>query len=144
MSLAQAQYYANPHNAFWRLMGAVLGEDLVALGYDDRLAALLKRGVGLWDVVAQAERQGSLDAAIRNASHSDLAGLADSLPNLRAVAFNGAASAKVGTKLLAGHADRLRLIPLPSSSPAHAARSFEQKAEAWMALREFVQAPQVD
>ncbi len=134
-SLAAGRYYAHPQNAFWRLMGTVVGEDLHAMDYETRLAALLRHGVGLWDVVGEAERSGSLDTAIRDAAPNDLTALVDRLPALKAVAFNGGTAAKKGMKLLAGHADRLRLIPLPSSSPAFTL-PFAAKAEAWAALRE--------
>ncbi|PVM83280.1 DNA-deoxyinosine glycosylase [Caulobacter endophyticus] len=133
-SLAAAQYYGHPRNGFWRLMGAVVERDLVALPYDQRLAALLAAGVGLWDVHAEAVRPGSLDAAIKDAADNDLLGLVNGLPSLRAVAFNGGAAAKAGARLLSGRADRLALVPLPSSSPAHAAMNLEAKREAWMRL----------
>ncbi|MGE5566874.1 MAG: DNA-deoxyinosine glycosylase [Parcubacteria group bacterium] len=133
-SLAAGRYYAHPRNLFWRLMGLVIGEDLEPLDYDARLATLLKHRVGLWDVVAEAAREGSLDAAIRDPEHNDLLSLVQSLPNLRAVAFNGATSAKVGTRLLEPVAERLTLVRLPSSSPAYAGR-WNIKAEAWMKLR---------
>lgn len=42
-SLARSQYYAHPQNQFWRLIGAVVGRDLVALSYEERLRALRKR-----------------------------------------------------------------------------------------------------
>jgi hypoxanthine-DNA glycosylase len=134
-SLAAQRYYAHPRNAFWRLIGEALGEDLAALPYEARLAALLRHGVGLWDVNAEAEREGSLDAAIRKAVANDLARLADSLPRLRAVAFNGAAAAKAGRRLLAERPG-LTLIPLPSSSPANASIPYPVKAEAWAGLRD--------
>ncbi len=137
-SLAATQYYAHPRNAFWRLLETVLDQPLVALPYEDRLTALQRRGVGLWDVVAEAERRGSLDAAILNPSANDLLALVETLPALRAVAFNGGTSAKLGSRLLAPAADRLELIALPSSSPAHAARSFAQKAEAWGVLKDWL------
>jgi len=134
-SLAVQQYYGNPRNAFWRLMEGVLDTPLVRLTYEDRLAALLSRGVGLWDVIAQAERPGSLDAAIRDPAANDLAALIDTLPNLRAVAFNGGTAAKLGGRLVG---ERIATLALPSSSPAHAARSFAQKAELWNGLRAFL------
>lgn len=134
-SLAAAQYYGHPRNGFWRLIGAVLDSDLAALPYDARLAALLAGGVGLWDVHAEAVRPGSLDAAIKHAANNDLLGLVDSLPRLRAVAFNGGAAAKAGMRLLASRTDRLALVALPSSSPAHAAMGLEAKREAWLGLR---------
>ncbi|RZJ42481.1 MAG: DNA-deoxyinosine glycosylase [Brevundimonas sp.] len=92
-SLKVAQYYAHPQNAFWRLVSGVLGEPLADQPYEARLQRLKARGVGLWDVIASAERSGSLDAAIRLPVHADLPGLIRSLPNLRAVAFNGGKAA---------------------------------------------------
>ncbi len=70
-SLKAAQYYAHPRNGFWPLIGGVLGEGLAALPYDERLQRLKARGVGLWDVIASAERSGSLDAAIRSPEAAD-------------------------------------------------------------------------
>lgn len=134
-SLAARQYYGNPRNAFWRLMEGVLDTHLVPLAYDDRLAALLAHGVGLWDVIAQAERPGSLDAAIRDPAANDLAALVGTLPDLRLVAFNGGTAARLGGRLIGG---RVATLALPSSSPAHAARSFQQKAELWNGLRAFL------
>ena len=131
-SLKAAQYYAHPRNAFWRLIGRVIGRDLAALRYEDRLTALKAAGVGLWDVIASAERPGSLDAAIRQPEAADLRGLVASLPELRAVGFNGGAAARLGRAVL-GDAAGVELIDLPSSSPAHA-RPFEQKAAAWAVL----------
>ena len=131
-SLRAGQYYGHPQNAFWRLIGGVVGRDLAALPYDERLAALRAARVGLWDVVASAERPGSLDAAIRRPEAADLRGLVRRLPDLRAVAFNGGSAAKLGRAVLAGATDAA-LIDLPSSSPAHA-RPFHEKAAAWAVL----------
>ena len=135
-SLAAGCYYAHPQNAFWRLIGGVIDEDIAALPYDDRLATLLRHRVGLWDVVGEATRAGSLDTAIRDATHNDLATLVETLPDLRMVAFNGGKAAGDGRKLLAAQSDRLRLVTLPSSSPAHASLRFEEKAAAWNSLRD--------
>lgn len=115
------------------------GQDLVALPYDQRLAAVAARGIGLWDVIAQATRIGSLDTAIREPVYADLAGLVRTLPRLRAVAFNGAKAAKEGRKLLADVAG-LELIDLPSSSPAHA-RPLSEKAAAWSILQSYLPDP---
>lgn len=135
-SLKAGQYYGHPRNAFWRLIGGVIGRELAALPYDDRLAALTAAGVGLWDVIASAERPGSLDTAIRQLEAADLRRLAAGLPALRAVAFNGGTAARLGRAVLAGATDAA-LIDLPSSSPAHA-RPFDQKAAAWAALARWV------
>jgi hypoxanthine-DNA glycosylase len=133
LSLQQQRYYAHPRNLFWRLMSDVIGRELVPLAYEDRLDALLDAKVGLWDTVAAATREGSLDADIRLHEASDLAALVATLPALRAIGFNGATSAKIGRRQL-GHAPDLVLIDLPSSSPAFASLSFEKKRQAWLQL----------
>jgi hypoxanthine-DNA glycosylase len=137
-SLARSQYYANPRNHFWRLIGAVIGADLAAMAYDDRLAALLEARVGLWDTVGSATRRGSLDGAIRLNSANHLPTLVDTLPELRAVGFNGGKSAALGVPQLSGRPD-LALIPLPSSSPAYT-RPFEEKLAEWMKLAPYLSA----
>lgn len=137
ISLAEQRYYAHPQNQFWRLMSAVTGRELVPLAYEERLEALLDARAGLWDTVASATREGSLDAAIRLHEASDLTALAATLPNLRAIAFNGATSAKIGRRQL-GAAPGIALIDLPSSSPAYAALSFEKKRDRWLELAAYL------
>ncbi|HEV2568734.1 DNA-deoxyinosine glycosylase [Sphingomonas sp.] len=132
-SLAARRYYAHPRNQFWRLMGDVSGLPLPELSYQERLQALLSRGVGLWDVVADAERQGSLDAAIKNPAANDLQSLVLSLPSLRLIAFNGGTAGRIGTSALGRLANRYRFLVLPSSSPAHAI-PYERKLERWRQL----------
>lgn len=131
-SLKAGQYYGHPQNGFWRLVGGVIGRDLPALPYAERLEALRAAGVGLWDVIASAERPGSLDAAIRKVEAADLNRLVDDLPLLRAVGFNGGTAARLGRRSLTPRPG-LRLIDLPSSSPAYT-RPLTEKAAAWAVL----------
>jgi hypoxanthine-DNA glycosylase len=135
LSLAQCQYYANPQNRFWRLMSEVTGSDLVGLDYAARLAALLAHGIGLWDVVGEALRDGSLDSRIRARRDNDLVDLAASLPQLRAVAFNGGTAARIGLKSLGDMAQRYRIVQLPSSSPAYTL-AYAEKSAAWAVLKQ--------
>lgn len=136
-SLAAARYYAHPRNQFWPLIGAVIGRpDLSALPYESRLDALLGAGVGLWDTVASAQRSGSLDTALRAIEAAPLPDLVAQLPALRCVAFNGARSAQLGRRALAGLP--LALVDLPSSSPAHAALSLSAKQERWLELAAYL------
>jgi len=136
-SLKEGRYYAHPRNQFWKLVGAVIGKDLHALPYDERLPVLKRHGIGLWDVVGAARREGSLDAAIRDASHNDIGGLKRAYPQLKAIAFNGGKAAKDGLPLLSGD-QGLKLYALPSSSPAYASMPLAKKTEAWVRLREVV------
>ena len=139
-SLKATQYYAHPQNGFWRLIGGVIGRDLAALPYPHRLEALKVSGVGLWDVIASAERAGSLDAAIRSPETADLRALIGGLPALGAVAFNGATAAKMGRRVLGVAPEGVALIDLPSSSPAHA-RPLSEKAIAWSILQRYLPDP---
>ncbi|NOV25334.1 DNA-deoxyinosine glycosylase [Cupriavidus necator] len=134
-SLARGQYYAHRLNQFWRLVGDTIGVDLASLDYDARLQALRAHRIGLWDVVAEARREGSLDSNIRGHAGNDLVGLVESLPGLAVIAFNGGAAARIGIKALAHHADRHRLVMLPSSSPAYTL-AYAQKLRAWRSLAE--------
>lgn len=129
-SLAAAQYYAHPRNQFWRLLGAVLAVPLADMPYPQRLAAMQQHGVGLWDVVAEASRRGSLDSAIRDARANPLAELVAGLPALRVVAFNGQTAGKAAPQLAASG---VPVLVLPSSSPAHTL-AFDKKLQEWQAL----------
>ncbi|WP_343728562.1 DNA-deoxyinosine glycosylase [Duganella sp.] len=132
-SLAIQQYYGNPQNKFWELVGAVLNIDLRSLNYDTRLAALLAHGIGLWDVVAEAHRPGSLDSRIRDRNDNDLLTLLASLPHLTTIAFNGGTAARLGLKVLGQYAARYRVVQLPSSSPAYTV-PYAEKARRWQEL----------
>lgn len=137
-SLAAGKYYAHPRNQFWPLISAVVGEDLAALPYEERLPRLLAHGFGLWDVLAGCEREGSLDSAIRKPAANDFERLRTLCPQLETVGFNGQASGKFAPQFAqAGY----RTVVLPSSSPAHMAMSFEQKLAVWRALAQGPDAP---
>ena len=127
-SLAAQQYYGHPRNQLWPLLSALWGEDLVALDYARRLAALERHRVGLWDVYRSCEREGSLDSAIRAPVPNDLARLKALAPRLQAVAHNGAESARSRRLTEALGVD---VHTLPSTSPANAAWRFERKLAAW-------------
>lgn len=133
-SLVATQYYAHPRNQFWRLLGTVLGEpQLVERAYEERLRRVLAHGIGVWDVLAACEREGSLDAAIRNASPNDFASLRAHAPKLAKVCFNGKTAGRFAPVIGAAGYDTL---VLPSSSPANAMLSFEQKLVLWRAVVE--------
>lgn len=134
-SLDARQYYANPGNGFWALVGAVIGVDLRTLPYPERLEALLAHQVGLWDTIAEAARRGSLDSAIRDPQPRDLAAMTATLPALTTIAFNGVKAAQIGLKQLGAAAERYRMLTLLSSSGACAVRAEVKRAD-WMRLRE--------
>ncbi len=127
-SLREQRYYGHPQNQFWRILGALWSVDLVALGYAERLAVVRERGLGIWDVYAACEREGSLDTAIRNAELNDFGRVQCECPGLVAIAHNGGESFRH-----AKHTQALGLPvhKLPSTSPANASWSLDRKLTAW-------------
>jgi len=136
-SLTAQQYYAHPRNAFWRIMGDLVGAG-PALSYAERLQKLGEAGVALWDVIAACERPGSLDADIVNESvrGNDFAGFFAVHRSITRVFFNGAtAELYFRRHVLPGLAGwSLPTRRLPSTSPAHATLSYEAKLAAWSVI----------
>ena len=132
-SLRAQQYYGHPRNHFWPILGALWGVDLMAQPYAERVRVLRERGLGLWDVYASCRREGSLDRSIEDPAPNDLASLPRLAPGLRAIAHNGAESARSRRHTLALG---LPVFELPSTSPANASWSFERKLAAWRAAFE--------
>lgn len=133
-SLARQQYYAHPQNHFWKILQTILPDSPYGSSvdsYEIRSNWLLDKGVGVWDVYASCERQGSLDTAIRQPQVNDFVGLARRCPQLRVIAHNGSESFR-HVKYTA--ALGLPVYKLPSTSPANASWSFERKLAAWRAV----------
>lgn len=135
-SLRRGEYYAHPRNAFWPIMGEVFGAGR-GVAYEARLRRLAARGVMLWDVLGAAERPGSLDRAIhpRRRVANDIPALLTRHPELKKIVFNGGAAEALFRRHVLGKCGDLlegvELVRLPSTSPAHAARSFAQKLAEW-------------
>jgi hypoxanthine-DNA glycosylase len=134
-SLRLQQYYGHPRNHFWPLIAAIFGEAVPA-NYTDRVDLLKRHGCALWDVLESAERIGSSDAAIRNATVNPFAAFLADYPNIRTIAFNGQKARdlfrrhvlKPGLVLEQG----FTTIDLPSSSPLYT-KSLEEKLGIWRA-----------
>ncbi|MDO9467360.1 MAG: DNA-deoxyinosine glycosylase [Thiobacillus sp.] len=144
-SLRQQQYYAQQRNAFWAIMGRLFdaGPDVP---YDERTRRLVKNGVALWDVCAAAHRPGSLDAAIRPASvvPNDFSPFIAAHPHIRLIAFNGAKAAELYRRTvlpgLPAALQTLRCETLPSTSPAHASMTLEDKLARWAIIQNGMEA----
>lgn len=138
-SLRRRQYYAQPRNHFWRIMGALYGAS-PELPYEERAALLVANGIALWDVCAAAFRAGSLDASIEpeTIEVNDFASFYAAHPRIARVCCNGTTAAELyRRRVLPGLPapwQQLAPVRLPSTSPAHAALSFEQKLERWREL----------
>ncbi len=121
-SIRKQQYYGNPGNDFWRLLGCAIGENLQSMDYNRRLEALMSNGIGLWDVFNAGSREGSLDSRIGNEEINDFSSLKEIVPELKLVCFNGKKAGEYEPLLREmGYETKV----LPSSSGAN--RRFSKK-----------------
>jgi hypoxanthine-DNA glycosylase len=139
ISIERRQYYAHPRNRFWSLMGLLAGAG-PELPYAERLKQLERSGIGLWDVLQECVRAGSLDARIEPGSETpnDFPDLLLRHPRIEVIALNGNKAAQAFRRLVqptlaAARLGKLTLLPLPSTSPANASRSLEALRDAWAA-----------
>lgn len=134
-SLAGLKYYAHPQNQFWQIMERLFDVDC-HLPYALRTKRLARRGIALWDVIASCRREGSADHRITDPVFNPIEQVLTSHPTIRVVAFNGATAARYGAGLRLP--ERIRQIPLPSTSPANTRLSPAEKIECWGVLRKFL------
>ena len=139
VSLQRQQYYAQPQNAFWKIMGRLFGAG-PELPYEERVQRLVRNRIALWDICAAAQRPGSLDASIVHSSvvPNDIASFIASHPGVGLICFNGGKAAELYRRLvlpgLPATVCAIRYETLPSTSPAHAAMPFEEKLTRWAAV----------
>ena len=115
-SIAARQYYANPGNDFWRLVGAALNQTFVGLPYEAKLDLLKANRIGLWDAFHSCIRPGSMDGDITGQELNDFRTLKSLAPNIRLTCFNGQEAAKASETLTLL---QYQTILLPSSSGAN-------------------------
>jgi hypoxanthine-DNA glycosylase len=131
-SLTAQQYYAHPQNSFWPIMAALLKFD-INLSYVSKVQALKASGIAVWDVLQSCHREGSLDTNIECEVINDFESFFKMHPHIQRIFFNGAKAQTSFKKHILSHIDlpNMDLVRLPSTSPAHASLTFEQKLNAW-------------
>lgn len=134
-SLDEQQYYAHPRNAFWPIMARLFEFDL-NLDYSTRCQKLQQHKVSLWDSLKSCRRQGSLDQAIQTDSiiANDFSSFLKQHRQIKHIFFNGAKAEQVFKRYVMptlDHEQALTFTKLPSTSPAHAAQSLDEKYLAW-------------
>ncbi len=138
-SLRARQYYAHPRNAFWPIMGELVGA-LPALPYEVRTGMLKSAGIALWDVLASCKRHSSMDADIEADSicASDFASFFQKHPHITHIFFNGTMAERCFHKHVLPLLEHLplRYRRLPSTSPANASMRYEEKLKDWKVILE--------
>jgi hypoxanthine-DNA glycosylase len=141
LSLQKQEYYGNPQNAFWRVMGELFDAG-PELPYAERSDRLVRSGIAVWDVLRSSVRPGSMDADIvqTTAIPNDFQAFFHDHPQLRLLCFNGKKSAQLYARLVAaegiGNIERLEYKTMPSTSPAYAAMRYAGKVRQWSAILE--------
>ena len=124
-------YYGHPQNRFWRVLAAVLGEE-VPQSVPEKKAMLLRHRIALWDVLAECEITGASDSSIRNPVANDLSVILDHAP-VQAVFTTGATAWKLYTRLQKPHPG-IEAVRRPATSPATCAVKMEALTEAYKAI----------
>jgi len=149
-SLAARHYYAHPQNAFWPVLMQVLEINPPPADYARRTAAAAAAGIVIWDVLAQCRREGSMDGKIEKSSEkpNNIAALLHKNPSIAAIALNGNRAAacfrrhivpniKRPNPALQKRLEEITVFDMPSTSPAHARMSFDEKLKHWQQIADF-------
>lgn len=129
MSLEKQEYYAYPQNQFWRIMYTLFAALPVSVHFAEKIKLLQQNKIGLWDVLANCERKGSLDIHIKNQTENDIEGLLKKHPKIKTILFNGKESYKYFDRKFK-HLEGITYHVMPSTSPANTI-GFDKKLEAW-------------
>ncbi len=135
-SLKTQEYYGNPRNAFWWIMSKLCCFDS-ELPYSKRVDRILENHVAVWDVIASCHRPGSLDSKIDQSTVTPncLSELLKTYPSIRSIIFNGQASEKLFNKFIDDTHWQGKKLTLPSTSPANAALTKEDKLKKWLVIK---------
>ena len=127
VSIRKRAYYQNKSkNSFWKLMHGLFGEG------PDSKEFLMKHHIALWDCLAAANREGSLDSNILGGERpNNIPQLLESYPSIRRIVINGKSKARdYFDKYFSDLYDDVEIIIVESSSNANSIE-FETKLEDW-------------
>ena len=131
-SLELEQYYGHARNRIWKILSHLTAGDIPS-SYQQKKELLCKNKIGLWDVAHSAHREGSLDSNIKDESPNDIERLLDNYSSIKVIGFNGKKSEKMFYKYFTEKPE-IKYVPLPSTSPANMAISFEDICARWSQL----------
>ncbi|MEN2488574.1 DNA-deoxyinosine glycosylase [Flavobacterium sp. B11] len=132
-SLELSQYYGHNQNNFWKFMFQILDEEF-SNDYEIRKNLLIKNNIALWDVLQFCDRVGSLDSAIKNEIANDFESFLETHPKIENILFNGQKAEAFFKKYV--HLNKeYKTFTLPSTSPANAGKTFQDKLNEWKVIK---------
>jgi hypoxanthine-DNA glycosylase len=129
ISLAKQEYYANPRNHFWKILYTLFAALPIPENFEEKVQFIKSNKIGLWDVLENCERKGSLDIHIKNQKENDFEDLLKNFPSITKIAFNGKQSHSFFSKKF-GQIEGITYFVMPSTSPANT-MTFENKLKIW-------------
>lgn len=127
-SREQKFYYGHPQNRFWKLLAALMGEEVPGT-IPDKKEFLLRNGIAVWDVIHSCTIEGSSDSTIRNVVPNDISGILERT-QITDIFANGGKAYSLYEKYIYPLTG-VKAVKLPSTSPANAAFSLERLEGEW-------------
>ena len=128
-------FYHHPQNRFWRVLAAVLQEELPT-SIEEKTHFLHRNHIALWDVIGSCEISGSSDSSIRQVTPNDLAPIFSAAP-IQAVFCNGGTAFRYYQTYTQSQTG-VKANLLPSTSPANAAWSLDKLTESWRCILPYI------
>lgn len=135
-SLQKQQYYGNPYNQFWKIIHTIFAVPYET-DYNRRISLVQDRGLAIWDVIRNCQREGSLDSNIKDETINDFEWLFSAFPNLTFIAFNGGKAFELYRKRVGIKLKEMQYKQLPSTSPANTMK-FEEKLKQWRIILDYL------
>lgn len=137
MSMREGMFYGHPQNKFWRILALILDCECPKTN-DKKRQFLLKNRIAVWDTLHSCVRPGSsLDSFIREEIPNDIPALINRYKKIRHIFLNGGSAYKYYKKYSEKRIS-IGYTKLPSTSPANASISMENKIESWSKIKEFL------
>ncbi len=134
-SLQMQEYYAHPQNRFWKIMGLLCGyKELEKADYKTKISVINANGIGLWDVIENCSRKGSLDSDIEKEQPNDIRHLLEEYPEIKTICLNGNKSFFCFKKYFPELLMQYRCLKMPSTSPANARYNLNKLFAEWKNL----------
>ncbi len=125
-------FYGHPQNRFWKVVSAVLSQDMPTT-IEEKRRFILNNRIALWDVIAACDISGSADSSIKNVQANDLTLILDSA-DIQQIFVNGKTALRYYEQYIQPSLQR-SAICLPSTSPANARWSLQQLTQAWSVIK---------
>ena len=130
-------YYAHKRNRFFLTLATLFNEE-EPISIMDRKSFLNKHKIALYDVVYACDIHMSSDSSIKNVTPINIKCLLNAHKSIKVVAVNGGKAKQLFDKHLLKFINKdIKIIYLPSTSPANAKMSLAQLVEQYKQIIEY-------